>query len=198
MVMTDVLKAAEAHADAASATVRAVIETEFQRFTDAELLSFVQTFEITARLVFTAQVRIAGEIDTRNIAAAHGASSTSSLLRQTLTISQPDARARVHTAKATLPQTAVSGGLIDPVLPLLGAALADGEIGAEQTRTIVATMSKLPTALTPGMRDDVQEALVEQGILTEPQPFAAFARQLLERCDPDGTLDERPDPDKVE
>src|SRR6195952_5933270 len=126
-----VVQAAEAYADAASAAVRAVIDTEYLRFGDDELLSFVQTFETTARLVFTAQVRLAGEIDTRKLAATHGASCTASLLRQTLTISQPDARTRVTTAKATLPQPAVSGGLIDPVLPLLGAALTEGEIGVE-------------------------------------------------------------------
>jgi hypothetical protein len=44
----------------------------------------------------------------------------------------------------------------------------------------------------------VQETLVEHGILTEPKPFARFARAVAEACDPDGKLDERPDPDKVE
>src|SRR5215207_8828769 len=134
MAISEVLTAAEADADAASDAVRAVIGTNYLPFTDAELLSFVQTFETTARLVFTAQVRIAGEIDTRKIAASHGASCTAALLRDTLTISQADARTRVSTATAVLPQPAVSGGIIDPVLPLLGAALADGEIGIEQTR----------------------------------------------------------------
>jgi hypothetical protein len=175
-----------------------VIGANYLPFTEAELLSFAETFETTARLVFTAQVRIAGEIDTRKMAAAHGASSTAALLRETLTISHPDARTRIDTAKATLPQPAVSGGTIDPVLPLLGAALADGEIGVEQTRTIVATMTKLPAAVNPQLREDVQETLVEQGILTQPKPFAKFARAVAEACDPDGKLDERPDPDKVE
>ena len=198
MAISEVLKAAEAQADAASAAARAVIGTEYARFSAAELLSFVQTFEITARLVFAAQVRIAGEIDTRNIAADHGASSTAALLRNTLTISQPDARTRVTTAKATLPQPAVSGGSIDPALPVLATALKDGEIGVEQTRTIVATMTKLPAGVEPGLRQDAQEVLVEQGILTQPKPFARFARAVAEACDPDGTLDERSDPDKVE
>jgi hypothetical protein len=198
MALSEVLKAAEAHSDTASDAVRAVINAEYLRFSEAELLSFAQTFETHARLVFTAQVRIAGEIDGRKMAAAYGASSTSALLRETLTISQPDARTRVTTAAATLPQPAVSGGIIDPVLPVLGAALADGEIGVEQTRTIVSTMTRLPAALDPQLRDDVQETLVEHGILIEPKPFARFARAVAEACDPDGKLDERPDPDKVE
>jgi hypothetical protein len=171
-----VLTAAEAYSDAASDAVRAVIKAEYLKFTEAELLSFAQTFETHARLVFTAQVRLAGEIDGRKMAAAHGASSTSALLRETLTISQPDARTRVTTAAATLPQPAVSGGTIDPVLPLLGAALADGEIGVEQTRTIVTTMTRLPAAVDPQLRDDVQDTLVEHGILTEPKPLASAVK----------------------
>src|SRR6476469_9124733 len=117
MDQAGVLTAAEAHSDTASDAVRVVINTEYLRFTDAELLSFAQTFETHARLVFTAQVRIAGEIDGRKMAAAHGASSTTALLRETLTISPADARTRVQTASVTLPQPAVSGGTIDPVLP---------------------------------------------------------------------------------
>src|SRR6195952_94924 len=198
MAMTEVLKSAKADTDAACAAIRAVLNTEFLRFTEPDLLSFAQLIETTARLVFTAQVRIAGEIDTRKIAASHGASSTAALLRDTLTISQADAHTRVSTATAVLPQLAVSGGIIDPVLPLLGAALADGQIGIEQTRTIVTTMTKLPTAVDPQLRDDVQETLVEQGILTEPKPFAKFARAIAEACDPDGKLNDTPDPDKVE
>jgi hypothetical protein len=120
MAISEVLKAAEADADAASDAVRAVIGANYLPFTEAELLSFAATFETHARLVFTAQVRIAGEIDTRKMAATHGASCTAALLRETLTISHPDARTRIDTAKATQPQPAVSGGTIDPVLPLLG------------------------------------------------------------------------------
>src|SRR6476659_796256 len=55
MDQAGVLTAAEAHSDTASDAVRAVINTEYLRFTDAELLSFAQTFETHARLVFTAQ-----------------------------------------------------------------------------------------------------------------------------------------------
>ena len=37
----------------------------------------------------------------------------------------------------------------------------------------------------------MQELLVEHGQLTEPHPFAEFARMVALTCDPDGTLDER-------
>ena len=192
------LTAAEAHSAAARTAVQGIIDAEFQRFTEPELLSLAKTFEGVARLVFTAQVRIAGEIDNRKIAGDHGATSTGALLRDIMAISPAEARGRVTTAKAILPQAAVSGGIIDPTLPLLGKALAAGEIGAEQARIIVTTMNKLPAGVEPDKRDDVEYSLVENGMITEPKPFARFARSIIEILDPDGSLDDRPDPDKVD
>ncbi|MET0967383.1 MAG: DUF222 domain-containing protein, partial [Nakamurella sp.] len=70
--------------------------------------------------------------------------------------------------------------------------------GAEQARITVSTMDKLPAGLDPDRRGDVETTLVENGIINEPKPFARFARSILEILDPDGTLDERLDPDKVD
>jgi hypothetical protein len=198
MEMADVLEAAEAESAAARAAIGALINTEYLRFSGLELLSLAKSIETTARLMFMAQVRIAGAIDSRKIADDHGASSTGVLLQQTLHISAPDARQRLNTAKAVLPQDAVSGGVIDPVLPLLGAALGEGGIGLEQSRTIVATMRKLPAAVPPQVRETVEELLVDEAGRAEPKPFANYARSLAEYCDPDGKLDEPSDPDKVE
>ena len=49
-----------------------------------------------------------------------------------------------------LPQVQPSGSTADPVLPALAAALDEGMIGVEQTRTIVATIKGLPADVNPG------------------------------------------------
>ena len=49
------------------------------------------------------------------------------------------------------------------------------------------TMNGLPAAVDPDTRDLVQDLLVEHGQLTEPHPFAVFARMVALTCDPDGT-----------
>ena len=162
------------------------------------LLHFAPILERVARLTFAAQVAVAGEIDIRRIAKAHGCTSTAALLRQTLQISTYDATTRVNTARAVLPQEQLSGGETDPVLPLLGAALTQGAIGMEQTRTIVSTMKALPPGVDPDTRQVCQELLVEHGRVTEPHPFADFARMVALTCDPDGKLDDRSPADKVE
>ena len=182
----------------ACAALDAVRDTEFWKIPDPDLLVLAQGLERVSRLVYAAQVHLTGEIDTRGIADKHGCTSTGALLRQALTISAGDARARVNTARAVLPRESPTGMDLDPVLPLLGAALADGVIGLEQTRIIVATMKGLPARVDPETRDLVQKTLVEAGITTEPAPFAEFARMIALTCDPDGTLDEPNPTDKVE
>ena len=190
--------AADAVVQVARVALTGLRETEFWKIPNPDLLVLAKQFEHLGRLACTAQIHLAGEIDTRKIAESHGCTSTASLLRQTLTISAPDARARVHAARAVLPQDLPTGGETPPVLPLLGAALAAGVIGAEQTRTIVSTMNKLPATLDPDTRDTCQQVLVENGISTEPKPFADFARAVALTCDPDGTPDQPNPSDRVE
>jgi len=59
-------------------------------------------------------------------------------------------------------------------------------------------MTGLPPAVDPDTKDLVQDLLVEHGQLTEPHPFAVFARMVALTCDPDGKLDERNPTEKVE
>ena len=92
------------------------------------------------------------------------------------------------------PQQATGFGDTEPALPMLGAALAAGTIGTEQTRIIVSTMRRLPAKVDPDTRALVQKTLVDNGMITAPTPFAAFALT----CDPDGSLDDLNPSDRVE
>jgi hypothetical protein len=178
--------------------LRTLADTEFGTFDEPALLAFAPTLERVTRLTYAAQLQLTGEIDTRRLARSHGYPDTAALLRNTLTISAHDAAARVATARAVLPQPLLSGGSTPPVLPALADALTAGTIGVEQARTVVRTMTGLPAAVDPDTRELVADLLVEHGQLTEPRPFAVFARMVALTCDPDGTLDEQHPADKVE
>src|SRR6478609_7923101 len=185
-------------AGSVSDALRVLAHAEFAKFGDLALLEFGPVLERITRLTYAAQLRLTGEIDTRRIAGAHGYPSTAALLRSTLNISAHDASTRVNTARAVLPQPLLSGGSTPPVLPGLADALTGGTIGVDQARTIVRTMTGLPPAVDPDTRDLVADLLVEHGQLTEPHPFAVFARMVALTCDPDGTLDEQNPAEKVE
>ena len=197
MGMDTGFEAAEADVGAACRALTAMQQTPFTGVLDHELLPLARSFEHASRLMFAAQVHIAGEIDIRRIADAHGCSSSAALLRQTLVISAADARARVHAGRAVLPQESPTGE-IEPTLPVLAEALAAGAIGSEQTRTIVTTMRKLPAAVDPDTRELCQKLLVQNGVITEPKPFADFARAVALACDPDGKLEGKEPAEKVE
>ena len=142
-------------------------------------------------MVYAAQVHLTGELDTRRVSpGATGAASTTALLRHRLWISPGDAAARVRAARAILPRDLPSGGEAPPVLPELAAAVDAGAVGVEQIRTVVSTMKGLPAGVDPEIRDMARASLVEHAKVTEPVVFAEFARQVADRCDPDGTLDE--------
>jgi len=178
--------------------LRTLADTEYAKFDDLALLAFAPLLERVTRLTFAAQLHLTGEIDTRRIATTHGYPNTAALLRGTLQISAHDAKTRVSTARAVLPQPLLSGGSTPPVLPGLADALAAGTIGVEQARTIVSTMTGLPAAVDPDTRELVADLLVEHGQLTEPHPFAVFARMVALTCDPDGKLDPIEPAEKVE
>ena len=179
------LESAQADVKTACAALQ---DLELWKIPELDLLGLAQSIEGLARLGYAAQVRVAGEVDTRHTAASFGSASTVALLRETLTISAPDARARVNTAKMVLPQTQPSGAVADPVLPELAAALADGSIGVEQTRIVVATIKGARNP-DPGMLDEAKKVLVQAAAVTEPKPFAAFARSGAHALDLDGKPD---------
>ncbi len=190
------------HATAVAGSVCAELQAlrcaEFWKIGDKDLLTLAETLERVGRLVFAAQVHLTGELDTRGVAGSKGAPSTMVLLRDRLRISAADARTRVNTARAILPRDLPSGGEAPPAFPELAAAVEAGAVGAEHTRTVIATMKGLPAAVDPDTRDMARQVLTKHAQLLEPRVFADFARQVADRCDPDGTLDEKDPVDKVE
>jgi hypothetical protein len=183
-VITD-LDAAQVAVGEACSVVEALGQAEFCRLSGGELLDAAVAVERLGRLVFAVQVQLAGELEAQQVAADHGCVSTGALLRQVLVISAGDARNRVETARVVVPGDSISGGQVPPVLPLLGQAVAAGLIGVEQTRTVVASMKQLSPKVDEEMRGLCEKHLVDNGVVTEPKPFADFARAVVEVCTPD-------------
>ncbi len=183
---------------AARAGVDALVDAPWWQVPDADLLGLARDVEHLSRLLSTVQVHLAGEVDTRRFASSHGAASTGALLRSVLVISAGEAKHRVLTARAVLPHPTPTGTPTPPVLPVLSAALTAGTVGVDQTRTILATMTGLPDAVDQDTRDFCEAVLVEHAPITEPRPFAIFARAVAVTCDPDGSLDRRDPADRVE
>src|SRR6478609_1858579 len=193
-----VLDSAQADVEVACAALKRLQTLDYWQIPELDLLAFASLVEGVARLTYAAQVRVAGEVDTRNTAALFGSSAPASLLRETLTISAADAKARLSAASMILPQITPTGMKTDPVLPELAAAMTQGLIGTEQIRTIVATIKAAPPDVDQGLLETAKHVLVDTGCTYEPQPFAGFAKMVALSLDPDGKLNDKDPSDRVE
>ncbi len=152
--------------------------------------------EIAARKVGFAQISMAGEHELAADAKSHGAASTATLLAQTLNISRGEAGRRVALAAQTCDTIAISGDLIGPRMPTVGAAMAAGTISIDHARIISAAVhDKTITHLDPAVLDEAEEVLVDCAAQMEPATLSRAAQKVVETLNPDGMLDnERYDP----
>src|SRR6478609_7629585 len=160
-----VLDSAQADVEVACAALKRLQTLDYWQIPELDLLAFASLVEGVARLTYVAQVRVAGEVDTRNTSALFGSSTPASLLRETLTISAADAKTRLNAASMILPQIHPTGAKTDPVLPELAAAMNDGAIGTEQIRTVVSTIKNAAGHADPGMLEQAKKVLVDTGCI---------------------------------
>ncbi len=169
-----------------------VLDGEFWKLVPDDLLTLGRDLERLSRLVYAAQVHLAGEIDTQQVASSRSCSSTAALLRQAFNISAAEAIGRVKAARQMLPRESATGPELPPLLPVLGAAVDAGQLGPEHIRIVVDTMGKVPAAATTEVRQACEAALVTIGIDCDPSYLGRAATQILDRADPDGSLDKDP------
>lgn len=170
-------------------TVADFQEIPFWKMPADDLLALGRHLEQLSRLVYAAQVHLTGEIDTAGLAALKSCSSTPALLRQAYNISPAEATGRVKAARQILPRETMTGPDAPPLLPALGAAVQGGKLDPEHIRTVIDTMSKIPTDATAELRDACEQALVGVAVDADPKYLERAATVILEHADPDGTLD---------
>ncbi len=163
-----------------------------------ETLDLLRGVERQARRLHGASALLVGQIESRGLAAPAGHSSTAALLRQVVTISQGDSFQRVRLAEAVCPSIGLSGAVIEPRLPLVAAAVANGGLGAKQADVIVRTLTGFPASVPEDIRESVEQFLVEQGQVLAPRTFENVAREIAFMADPDGTDEERNAHEKME
>jgi hypothetical protein len=132
------------------------------------------------------------------IAGDRSCSSTAALLRQAFTISAADAAARVKAAAQILPRETMTGGTAAPLLPELAEAVDGGCIGPEHVKIIVETMAKVPANVDPADRDLCEQTLVDTAMDCDPNFLGNAAQRILDRVDPDGTIDDTTPASKME
>ena len=164
--------------------VRELTSGAFWKVGSDDLLELGREYETLSRMMWAANVHLAGELESQAVAAARSVPSTQRLLVQTLLISPAEANGRVHAARQVLPRETVTGVELPPVLPRLTAALDAGRLSSEQVKLVVETMKKLPAPLPVEDREVCEEILVGQAPGLAPADLEKLAKALLDAADP--------------
>ena len=130
--------------------------------------------------------RLAGECDPREL----GAKNMAEVLAARLRISRAEARRRIADAQDLGPRTAMTGDVLDPVLPCTAAGVADGVIGVEHVAIIRSTMGHLPGFVDAPTRETTERQLAQFARGFGPEELGVLAKRTLLLLDSDGTLSE--------
>lgn len=155
---------------------------------DEQIVAIWQHLEHLTRRLAAVDHAVIGEVTGRGLAQAHGARSVASFARQALRISVREASARVRAAAAAGPRTALTGEPLPAEFPVVAAAQAAGELSPAHARIVVRTVQALPDPVRDEHEDAVEEFLVAQARIFDPDTLTVLARRLTDTLDPDGVL----------
>jgi hypothetical protein len=95
-------------------------------------------------------------------------------------------RRKLKQAQALCPTVTPTGARVDPVLPGVSAAMADGALSEDHVDVLAEAMAGLPAV--------AEEHVVEYALEHEPRSAKAFCKDLAYRLDQDGPEPAEPEP----
>jgi Domain of unknown function (DUF222) len=142
---------------------------------DTELPGLIQAADAAAAAVAEIGCRLVAEAHTRNLADAHGTSSTAAWVGQLTGCGRVEASQLTRTARRLT-------GRYD----LVRIALAAGQISLAKAHVIRVALDRLPTDLPSDTLEQAQTNLLEHAKVLDPQALARVGLRLWEVVDPDG------------
>ncbi|WP_211357956.1 DUF222 domain-containing protein [Amycolatopsis cihanbeyliensis] len=156
------------------------------RMGEEELLAALGEIEQQRRGLYARELAVLAELDGRTTAARKGYRDVAALAREILRINAYDARQRVAHARAVVARYAPTGAPLEPDLPDVGTALAEGAIGPEHVEAIRATVARFPQPVSLPDREHAEELLTKAAREYEPHTVTALGREIVARLDQDG------------
>ncbi|MDT7741993.1 MAG: hypothetical protein QOE59_1071 [Actinomycetota bacterium] len=152
---------------------------------------------VAAREAEHALVRAVGELAESGACEAAGHRKVARLLEELWRIDPGQAQRLVRHAEQLLPTVTLSGQPVEPRLPRVAAACADGRVGDEHLRVLLKgldVVARIPR-VTPDQLEEAQEVLVDAACQLAPSALQRVVDRLVANLDPDGAAPpEDPDP----
>ncbi|GAB3507605.1 HNH endonuclease signature motif containing protein [Amycolatopsis cihanbeyliensis] len=156
------------------------------RMGEEELLAALGEIEQQRRADYARELAVLAELDGRNTAARRGYRDVAALAREILRINAYDARQRVAHARTVVARYGPTGAPLEPDLPDVGTALAEGAIGPEHVEAIRAMVARFPQPVSLPDREHAEALLTKAAREYEPHTVTALGREIVARLDQDG------------
>ncbi|WP_328381034.1 HNH endonuclease [Micromonospora zamorensis] len=141
---------------------------------DNDLLACLDATHVLAQRLAAVQLGLVREVDSRDLAVARGASSTSVWLRERLRLSSRSARQLVQLAAT-----------VDAAPPAVRDALLSGAMTIEQGRVVAETIAALPPEAGPEVADKATQLLVTWADRFDPTILSRLGQRVLTHVAPD-------------
>lgn len=186
--------AVSAELDAIADALGRLREVEWWRIGDGDVLAAAQRVEAVLRSGFGVQVRLAGEINGREMTAWTGHRSTAGLLSEMLRIPVGQARGRVDAARLGAGSVALSGEPLPAAAPELMTAIDSGAISDEHAAVISRCVDGIPATVDGETAAMCLNLLLSEAQQRHPVALRTVAEQIRLICDDAGSP---PGPDPV-
>ena len=131
-------------------------------------------------------LEIVGALQQQGAAETLGYKDLVEVFKHTLRWDPKTSRRRLKQAEALCPTVTPTGSLVEPVLPGVAAAMADGALSEDHVDVLAEAMAGLPAV--------AEEHVVEYALQHEPRSAKAFCKELAYRLDQDGPEPGEPEP----
>ncbi len=131
-------------------------------------------------------VEIVGALQQQGAAETLGYKDLVELFKHTLHWDAKTTRRKLKQAAALCPTITPTGSQVEPVLPAVAAAMADGALSEEHVDVLAAAMADLPAT--------AEGPVVEYALQCEPDSAKEFCKRLAYCLDQDGPEPKDPDP----
>jgi hypothetical protein len=152
---------------------RACVDAPVWSLPDGDVLAGLDRLQVVEQQVALVKARLVGQVQTRRLPAAQHATSTVVWLRERFRVSVHAAKRLVELARAV------------DTRPGLDAAVAAGQVNAEQAVVIAAALAELPAQAGPAVVDEAERLLVGFAGQFEPVSLRKLGARILAHVDPE-------------
>ena len=163
-------------------------DLQFAELTDSEVLDLARDLEVERRRLEGVDHRMVAEMELRHLAFERGCRNTAALLTQLLRIDPSAAKGRVAAAQDLGPRVGLSGEPLEPIFPVVSAAVSAGSISSVHARIVTETIESLPVDVQFARGAEIEQTLVAEATKFTPCDLRLIARRLHETYDQDGLL----------